>query len=288
MTVAAMRAAVLAIRAGVFDDVGDGHLVRDDRSSSAAVTGPAHRPERDHLPWTGAGVGGRVLLVLAGHAGAGASTVAVAVAEGLASGRPVELIEYARPTRSGLISASTIELGVDGAWRRGRRGRVDVLRLARPAADELPAPPEADGRERLLVVDAGWALTTALLEGPPSFGSGDLVVVTRVTVPALRQTEQTLAALGADAWVAAVGPSRWPRAVEAGVGSHLGRLRSRGRVVRVPLDARLEVTGLTGDRLPRSVAAAGRSLADRIVPPGPSRHRRRAAPARVARAEDTR
>jgi hypothetical protein len=59
-------------------------------------------------------------------------------------------------------------------------------------------------------------------------------------------------------------------------------------VVRVPVDGRLAVRGLTGDRLPRPVAAAGRVLAERLVPAGPSQHRRRAAPPRAARPEGTR
>src|SRR3954463_8065783 len=91
MTVAAMRAAVIAIRAGVFDDVSDGDLVREDKASSAAVTGIACQPDRDHLHWPRADVGGPVVLAVAGHAGAGASTVALAVAEGLAEGRRVQL-----------------------------------------------------------------------------------------------------------------------------------------------------------------------------------------------------
>ncbi|SFT82552.1 hypothetical protein SAMN05660657_03314 [Geodermatophilus amargosae] len=277
MTVAAMRAAVVAIRAGVFDRVDGAEVIAGDAALNAAVICEACRRDAPRVPWADVDGIAAAVVVAAGHAGAGATTVALAVAEALADSCRVQLVEYADPARSGLTSASTIELGIDGAWRRGRRGRLDVLRLAQPPADERP-PPKGDGSEQLLVVDAGCALTTARPEGRTALSSIDLLVVaTRVTVPAIRQTEHVLAAVGGDAWVAAVGPSRWPRAVEASVGSHLGRLRSRGRVVQVPLDARLAVTGLTGDRLPRSVAAAGRSLAGLLVPTGPPRHRRRAA-----------
>lgn len=268
MTVDAMRAAVIAIRAGVFDggQRADGEIVGS--RPRAVVHALTSRSVEAPMPWTGADVDGPVVLVLAGHAGAGASIVALAVAEGLADGRWVQLAEYAEPARSGLATASSIELGVEDGWRKGRRGRLDVLRLPRVmAGGELPAPPGTDDRERLLVVDPGWSLISALLDSAESLsGKGTIIVVTRLTVPALRQTEHLLAAVGGDAWVAAVGPSRWPRAVEAGCGSRLRQLRSRGRVVRVPIDTRLASTGLTGDPLPKSVAVAGRSLAMLILP----------------------
>ena len=293
MTVEAMRAAVIAIRAGVFDDVGGHDIVGGAHSSAAAVVNKTRRPDADQIPWTGVDAGGPVVLTVAGHAGAGASTVALAVAEGLGESRRVQLIDYAEPVRSGLTAASTIELGTDGAeWRRGRRGRLDVFRLARrPDGGELPPPPETDDTDRLLVVDAGWSLTAPLLDSPGFLiQDAKVVVVTRVTVPAVRQTEHVLAALDGEPVLAAVGPARWPRAVEASCGPRLRELRSRGRVVRVPVDRRLETAGLTGDRLPKPVAAAGRSLAALLVPaeePQP-RTRRRAGRARTGRAEESR
>ena len=60
--------------------------------------------------------------------------------------------------------------------------------------------------------------------------------------------------------VAAVGPARWPGEVTASAGPRLRALRLAGRVVPVPLDQRLQVTGLTDRPLPRSVLAAGRAL----------------------------
>jgi hypothetical protein len=214
----------------------------------------------------------------AGHAGAGASTVALAVAEELAGGRRVQLVDYAEPVRSGLAAASDIELGTDGAgWRRGRRGRLDVVRLTQhPADGDLPPLPEPDDAEGLVVVDAGWSLTHALLDSPGSLVGGALAgVVTRVTVPAVRQVEHVLAAVNGAAAVAAVGPARWPQVVEASCGPRLRELRSRGQVVPVPVDRRLQLAGLTGDPLPKSVAAAGRSLAALLVPAGPPQPRQR-------------
>lgn len=291
MTVDAMRAAVVAIRAGIFDDIEDADVVCDGQASVAAVANVTHRSDAGRTPWAAADVGRPVVLVVAGHAGAGASTVALAVAEGLAESRRVQLIDYAEPVRSGLAAASAVELGTDGAgWRCGRRGRLDVVRLACcPGDGELPPPPETDDTDRLLVVDAGWSLTTALLDSPESLVRGaTVVVVTRVTVPAVRQTEHVLAAVDGQAEVAAVGPARWPQVVEASCGPLLRDLRSRGRVVRVPVDRRLETAGLTGDRFPKPVAAAGRALAALLVPAVPPRHRRRAARPRTGPAEQTR
>ncbi len=281
MRVEALRAAVIAIRAGIFDEVSGDDVLCTGQVPGTAVAGSTYRSDAGPISWAAGDMGGPVVLVVAGHAGAGASTVALAVAEGLAESRRVQLIDYAEPVRSGLTAASTIELGTDGAeWRRGRRGRLDVVRLARrPGNGELPPPPETDDTARLLVVDAGWSLTTALLDSPGSLIQGaNVVVVTRATVPAVRQAEHVLAALADEPVVAAVGPARWPRAVQASCGPRLRELRSLGRVVRVPVDRRLETAGLNGDRLPKPVASAGRSMAAFLVPaedPQP-RHRRRA------------
>ncbi|MCV2491874.1 hypothetical protein OF117_21220 [Geodermatophilus sp. YIM 151500] len=279
MTVPAMRAAVVAIRAGLFDDVTDDVLPHGGQAFGAAVRSRAGQSERSHVPWTRAGVGGRAVLVVAGHAGAGASTIALALAEGLAEGRRVQLVDYSEPARSGLAAAPTIELGTDGAgWRCGRRGRLDVVRLARrTAGGTLPPLPETDA-DATMVVDPGWSTTGALLDSPRSLVGCALVVVTRVTIPAVRQTEHVLAAVGGDAAVAAVGPARWPRLVEASCGTRLREARSKGQLVPVPLDRRLQTAGLTGDRLPKPVAAAGRALAALVVPAAPPRHRRPAAP----------
>lgn len=281
MTVPAMRAAVVAIRAGHFDDVTDDVLAPGDRALWVAVSSRAGQPN-SHVPWTRAGVGGGAVVVVAGHAGAGASTVALAMAEGLAEGlaegRRVQLVDYCEPARSGLSAAPTVELGTDGAgWRCGRRGRLELLRVAWcPADAALPPLPEANA-DTTVVVDLGWSTTCALLDSPRSLVGCALVVVTRVTVPAVRQAEAVLAAVGAEAAVAAVGPARWPRLVEASCGPRLREARSTGRVVPVPCDQRLQIAGLTGDRLPKSVTAAGRALADLVMPAAPPGHRRQAA-----------
>lgn len=263
-----MRAAVAALRGGasVLPDA-----QHDETSTDAAVGPPVP-------PWTDATNLGGVVLVLPGHAGAGASTVAVALAEALARGRKVQLVEYADPLRSGLLSASSHELGTVGPWRRGRRGELDVWRLVEPVAScGAPYLPDGDDPHRWSVVEAGAPLISDWLASSDEVLERvqHVVVTTRLTVPAVRQTEHLLEAISGPVFVAALGPFRWPRLVEAGCGPRLRELRGRGHVVRVPIDRRLATSGLTGDSLPAAVEAAGRSLAALVAPQLPAQHRHR-------------
>lgn len=289
MTVPAMRAAVVALRTGCFDQADETDNPTSDGFCAPPVQVATPRSRGPLMPWSDVEVASAPVAVLAGHAGAGASTTALALAGALAEHAQVQLVEYADPARSGLFSASTLELGVEDVWwRRGRRGRLDVFRLALPADGQLPPPPKTEHPQRLLVVDAGWSLTVALLDSQVRFLATQLAVVaTRVTVPAVRQTEQLLAVLGGDVVVAAVGQARWPRIVEASCGPRLNELRSRGRVVQVPVDRWLETTGLTADPLPKKVAAAARALAVLLPVGPPSEHRHPDSP-RARRVEEDR
>lgn len=269
MSLEAMRAAVTAIRAGVFDC-----------PLPAGEAGPHVARSLAGWPWPPPGE--PAVVILAGHAGAGASTVALAVAEALSGARPVQLVECTPPHRSGLVAASSVELGVDDVgWRRGRRGSVEIVR---PAAERSPLhlPERRTARQDhrgdpLLILDGGTvtdplvlSIRTWATDGPIG-----LVVVTRPTVPGLRQTQHVLASFGSPATVVVVGPRRWPRAVAASCGPAVREARETHRLVTVPLDRRLETTGLTPDPLPRPVAAAGRAIAgllslDQLADPAPS------------------
>jgi len=208
------------------------------------------------------------ITVLAAHAGAGASTVALAISDAAAAiGRSVHLIENARPARSGLVAAASAELGLDesGAWRRGLRSAVVIDRRASEEAPSgWPAPPK-DGAG-VTVVDLGadgWDCATA--------GPINTVVVCRLTVPGARLIEHVLDEIGDQpVVVAAVGPARWPGEVTSSAGPRLRALRLAGRLVSVPLDQRIQVTGLTDRPLPRSVVAAGRALLQLLDPAHPA------------------
>src|SRR4051794_18401760 len=98
--------------------------------------------------------------VLAAHAGAGASTVALVISDAAAAdGRWAHLIDTAHPCRSGLVAAPSEERGTDvtGAWRRGLRTGVTIDRRATDTAPGgWPVPPVGDS-PALTVVDLGLA-----------------------------------------------------------------------------------------------------------------------------------
>jgi hypothetical protein len=216
-----------------------------------------------------------VVAVMAAHAGAGASTVAVAIAEALvAGGTPTRLVEVADPARSGLAAATSVELGVDGSgWRHGRRGLLQIDRLADRVGRlrELPPPrPGETGVSECVVLDLGGPAR----EVPAAAGwlaqllaVARLVLVCRPTVPAVRQAEQLLADLqrSLPVLLAAPGSGRWPGAVTASCGPAMLAARKAGRVVTVPLGRRLEVHGVTADPLPRPIATAGKALAAHLM-----------------------
>lgn len=199
------------------------------------------------------------LAVVAAHSGAGASCVALALADGFdAAGRACRLIDVAHPARSGLVAAATAELGNDptGAWRCGSRHLSTLYRRAAVAA---PGSWPDAAAEAATVVDLGLlapANIGRLLDTRPT-----VIVVCRVTVPGLRAAEQLLAELdGTRVLLATVGPGRWPGEVAASIGDRVRRLRDRRQLVTVPEDRHLQVIGPTNSPLPKSVSAAGREL----------------------------
>jgi hypothetical protein len=202
------------------------------------------------------------IAVLAAHAGAGASTVALAVGDAAAADAlPVHLIDTAHVARSGLVAAASDELGTDvtGAWRRGLRTGVTIDRRAADLAPvNWPVPPVGDG-PAVTVVDLGLAVPENLAR--LAADRARLVVVCRPTVPGVRLAEQLLGHLAhRPVALAAIGPSRWPGEVTSSLGPRLRALRAAGRVVPVPMARRLEITGPSSSPLPKSVRSAGRQL----------------------------
>ena len=202
------------------------------------------------------------ITVVAAHAGAGASTVALAISDAAAAtDRRVHLVESAHPRRSGLVAAASAELGTDatGAWRRGCRDRVTIdRRVADVASGGWPILPIGD-EPAVTVVDLGLPASQNLAR--LAADRTRTVVVCRPTVPGVRLVEHVLSQLGeAPVVVAAVGPRRWSGEVTASLGPRLRALRAAARVVAVPPDRRLEVTGPTHDPLPKPVRTAARAL----------------------------
>ena len=223
---------------------------------------------------------GRVITVLGCGGGVGASTTALALAE--ATGAGCRLIECAPPAASGLAGASTAELGDSGGgWRRGTRGHVLIDRISHGAftPGDLPLPPESD--LNLSVVDVArpaeavlarecW-LRELLVGGEP------LLLVTTATMPGLRRLETTLATLAdhrdvSHCVVAVLGPrlARWPGPVRHSTGPRTSALEETGRLVAIPCDRRLAVTGPDTSPLPSSVVTAATTALDLLATSNPT------------------
>lgn len=205
------------------------------------------------------------VAVVGAHGGAGASTVAVAMADAAAAtGRRVHLVSCAGPQGCGLVAVPDVELGIDdsGAWRRGRRGGCIVVDRSSGSSRETASWPEPPFQPELTIVDACdlCSVLTAAAEAAPRA----VLLVCRATVPGLQQAERTLSDLTATSLpvlLASIGPRRTSGSVDSAMGPLLRELRRRGdRDVTVPVDRRLALTGPSAGPLPRAVAVAGRAL----------------------------
>lgn len=138
-------------------------------AARAGQPAPDHTPETPQSPV--ASVAGssavlgcaRVVTVLGASGGAGASTVALGLAEAAAAagcGR-VRLLDPQEPVRSGLICAAESELGGDGGWLVGQRGGVHLDRRdpeTRPDPGRHPSglpTPRAVTAGQVVVIDQG-------------------------------------------------------------------------------------------------------------------------------------
>jgi hypothetical protein len=160
LSVAEMQAAIEAAWRGEFADTRAvqsdpprGHAPQAGQPSASAARRRALGGGRGQVGGGHRAAGacplpGPTVLVLAAHAGAGASTVALLLGDTLAAtGTATRLIECADPSRSGIAAATDTELGEDpSGWRRGRRGQLDIDRPSQPltALDDLPAPRPVD------------------------------------------------------------------------------------------------------------------------------------------------
>jgi hypothetical protein len=214
-------------------------------------------------------------VVLPAHPGAGASTVALALGIAVAERNwSPQLIECSTPEQSGLAAATDTELGTNEAgWRFGTRG---CLTVHRPATTYVAGAPTLPDRRAtpvptsVLILDpACWstalAMDTSWASGVPR--TAQMVLVLRASVPGVQAAERILARLaGRTPLVAVLGPARWPGVVTASRGPLLRGAAEEGRIVPLPVDDHLAVTGLTADPLPKAVLAAARVLAGLAFP----------------------
>ncbi|WP_344252351.1 hypothetical protein [Terrabacter carboxydivorans] len=210
-----------------------------------------------------------VLPVIGCHGGAGATTVALAVATAAGDAR---VIEYATATASGLAAAASAELGHTSSWSQGRRDRVLLERITANVTgpQDVPLPTAPTQPVGLSVLDVSWELSQ-LLAGSSWLaeqvrGAPTVIAVTSASVPGLRRLEGALALLDdhevADVVAGVVGPrrARWPRGVAASVGSRTRELDRCGRLVEVPPDAGLAARGLDSQPLPPALLSAAATL----------------------------
>lgn len=206
----------------------------------------------------------QVIVVVGCHGGAGASTVALGLAEAAGDARVVECCTAAA---SGLAAAPYAELGVTGdGWVRGSRGSVLIQRQGGRVCSVAGCPPPSPGDVPLTVVDCGWDVDLLASEegwlGNLVQRESATVVVARPTVPGLRRLEAAAGVLGSGRVVAVVVglDKRWPRQVERALGLHGRALRATGRLICLPHDPTLAISGLTPEPLPAPFVAGCSAL----------------------------
>ncbi len=212
-----------------------------------------------------------MVAVVAVHHGAGASTVALTLADAAAAaGMRTRLVDLCRPEVSGLAAAADTELGVsaDLRWQRGRRGmgQLVVDRDRGEADGQRPAGVygELAGQlgDELVVVDGAS-------EAAAAAGVG-VVLVARATYPGLARLEAAINGWGAAVCAAAVvGTSRWGGQLASVAGPATGLARQAGRLALVPPDRQLELEGPSARPLPGKVLAAGRELFAAVIGAAP-------------------
>jgi hypothetical protein len=244
-----------------------GDFRRDPSRAIARTARPTPPAVSEWIPATGE----RTVAVLGAAGSVGASTVALAV--GLAAPEPVRVVECCSVTVSGMVAASTAELGLhESGWRQGRRDHVLIERGSEPLVhvDDVPTPTESGHERQLTVLDGGWdlaqVLATSCWLGDAIRSADALVVVTTATVPGMRRLEAALELLGDErALVAVVGPRRrrWPKGVENSAGPATRRALAE-RCVEICEDRALAAAGLDSRPLAQPVLDAGRQLLARL------------------------
>jgi hypothetical protein len=241
---------------------------------------------------------GFVVPVLGASGGAGASAVAVAVADVLQlAGYSVLLVDTASPVRSGLGKAARVDgpvirvpqpaARIRFSWRaQALLGRVEHGGSDRPVAPSLWWLP-GDRRVQATVVDVAgdsWELASDVRLGAARWlglAACPLLVV-RPTVPGLVQAEQVLARL--EPWVlrglvprvgrlVVVGARKWPRRIAATAGHRVDSMLAS--TVFVPHERFVAAGGITADVTPDRIRAVFAPLlhgwrSDGWLPPPPT------------------
>jgi len=241
------------------------------RTGPGAGKGPRGRGTAAEDNWTPAD-GEHTIAVIGSAGSVGASTVALAA--GLAAAAPVRVIECCSVTASGLVAASTAELGLHPTdWRQGKRDHVLLERASEVLAgvDEVPLPTETENETQLTILDIGWEagqlLATDCWLAEAVRTADQIVLVTTATVPGMRRAGVVMDLL-AGHWqpeqitLAIRGPRRkkWPRGLEHAGGPAVRRALDADRCVEIPEDRELAVNGLDSRPVPAPLISAARQL----------------------------
>ncbi|EON25026.1 hypothetical protein CF8_0927 [Nocardioides sp. CF8] len=216
------------------------------------------------------------MRVRAANAGAGASTIALALADVAdVAGIRTRVLDAAAPAWSGLLGATVTELGAAEGWRRGRRGDgvlLDRVEESIRVPAEVPSPRTVDGVD-LTVLDAGWSMRE-LAAATDAWVATTLaqveVLVTRPHGLALSQIEAALAHLedqlaGDQVVVVVVGASRWSDREFATAGRLLRTAHQQDAVLFAPLLPAKALPGLGPDPLPKQLTSPSQRLLERIT-----------------------
>lgn len=245
-----------------------------ERDRASRGDGSTASPGATSAVSTGAGP---LVRVRAANAGAGASTIALALADVAdAVGIRTRVLDAAAPAWSGLLGATVTELGAAEGWRRGRRGDgVLIDRVEEPVRmpGEVPSPRSVDGVD-LTVLDAGWSMRELAASGAGSWVATTParaeVLVTRPHGLALSQTEAALADLEDQlardgVVVVVVGAARWSDREFASAGRLLRVARQQEAVLFAPLLPAKALPGLGPDPLPKQLTSPSVRLLERIT-----------------------
>ena len=216
------------------------------------------------------GLAERVVLVCGAAPAVGTSTLALALAGAVSGGARV--VECCSASASGLAAASTAELGEFGeGWVRSDRDGVVIERCAGRVGGPAGLPALAFGqRAAWTFLDCSWDVDGLLrCDGwlaDQARSAAAVVLVARATVPGLRRLDSALGLVGEQRVVAVlVGTGRrWPRPVQQSASAAVRQLRAWDRLVCVPFDAQLALSGLTPDPLPAAVRGAAVSVLNQV------------------------
>ena len=275
-----LQAAAVALAAGEFAE--DSTPRRRTDPTANPTTGPTTGPTSGRTTRSGSSwrPDGPLVRVISGHAGAGASTITLAVADAAAASAAssvsavsvVRVLDAAAPAWSGLVAATSTELGAADGWRRGRRGDqlvIDRLEEHVWTPDAVPVPRDCSLPVALTVLDAGWTSRelTAHPHGWVCATPTVDVVVTRATATAFGQAEVALAStVLASTVLAVIGASRWSGPEFASAGRRMRQLRESDSITFVPLLGGRALNGLRGPGpLPPPLISSAQRLLDRLT-----------------------